>query len=276
MFVSLPDPSAFAPVRFATRARWRRGRSARWRTRLGALALLALSFSTNAATLAGRVVADPRSNLRIGTEQAGRLEAPPGGFPSPGQRLQAGQVLAYLRPSIPAPERRDLDAQLAAADRDVTLGELQVKRFNAVEVDQFDGQVALPSLQILGDYKSARARREQLSVALDGRLPLVAARSGTLLASRARSDRNLSAGETVFEIGDAGGLAVEALTPDVQLDAAGLQEAVTPDGATLPLELIAESFDPDLRARRFLFAVAGAPSLRVGEPVRIRSGDAAR
>ena len=239
--------------------------------------LTLLGAQAHAASLAGKVIADPRSNLRIGIEQAGRLEARPGGFPSPGQRLQAGQVLAYLQPSIPVPERRDLDAQLATASRDVTLGALQVKRFNAVEIGQFDGQVALPSLQILGDYNSARARKTQLAAALDGRLALVAPRGGTLLASRARSDRNLSAGETVFEIGDAGGLAVEALTPDARLDAASLRRAVTPDGTSTPLELIAESFDPDLRARRFLFAVTGDAPLRVGEPVRLQSpSEAAR
>lgn len=255
----------------ACKPRMGRGRTSTGYAGTIAALLLVFAAPASAATLPGKVVADPRTNLRVGVEQAGRLEAPPGGFPAPGQRLKAGQILAYLQPSIPAPERRDLDAQLATADRDVTLGELQVKRFNAVEIDQFDGQVSLPSLQILGDYKSARARKTQFAEALDGRLPLVATRSGTLLASRARSDRILAAGETVFEIGDAGGLAVEALTPDARLDALSLQQAITPDGAEAALELIAESFDPELRARRFLFAVAGDAPLRVGEPVRIQA-----
>ncbi|WP_168710455.1 HlyD family efflux transporter periplasmic adaptor subunit [Panacagrimonas perspica] len=248
-------------------------------SRYAACAALAFGWiggSAYAATLAGKVIADPRASLRVSVEQAGRLEAPPGGFPAPGQKLHAGQVIAYLQPNIPAPERRDLDALLATADRDVTLGELQVRRFNAVDTGQYDGQFTLPSLQILGDYRSARARKEQLTGALAGRLPLTAERAGTVLASRARTDRDVAAGDTVFEIGDAGGLAVEAISPDGQLDAGALEHATALDGSTAGLRLIAESFDPELRARRFLFAVTGDAPLRIGEPVRIEAASASR
>lgn len=240
------------------------------------IAWSAICGVADAATLAGKVVADPRASLRVSVEQAGRLEAPPGGFPSPGQRLQAGQVLAYLRPNIPAPERRDLDAQLATADRDVTLGELQVRRFNAVDTGKFDGQITLPSLQILGDYRSARERQSQLSGALSGRQALTAERAGTVLASRARTDRDIAAGDTVFEIGDADGLAVEAISPDGQLDASAPVYATAIDGASTVLRLIAESFDPELRARRYLFAITGDAGLRVGEPVRIETAAPSR
>jgi hypothetical protein len=246
------------------------------RTALLALGLATPLLPVKAAspTLAGRVVADPRASLRLSVEQAGRLQAPPGGFPSPGQRVAAGQVLAYLQPSIPAPERRDLDAQLANAERDVTLGELQVRRFNAMDTGVYDGQIALPSLQIMSDYHSAQARKAQLSVALDGRVALTAERAGTLLASRARTDRNLVAGETVFEIGAAGGLAVEALSPDPQLDARSFAQAIALDGSPVALHLIAESFDPDLRARRFLYAAPADSTLTIGEPVRVEAAPA--
>jgi len=257
--------------------RAKRGEKAREKLRYAACVVFAsglIGGVADAATLAGKVIADPRASLRVSVEQAGRLEAPPGGFPAPGQKLHAGQVIAYLQPNIPAPERRDLDALLATANRDVTVGELQVRRFNAVDTGQYDGQISLPSLQILGDYRSARARQAQLSGALDGRLALTTERAGTVLASRARTDRDVAAGDTVFEIGDAGGLAVEAISPDGQLDAGALGHATALDGSTAGLRLIAESFDPELRARRFLFAVTGDAPLRIGEPVRIEASNA--
>lgn len=224
-------------------------------------------------TLAGRVVADPRASQRVTTDQAGELEAPPGGFPSPGQRVREGQVLAWLRPGIPAPERRDLDAQLATASRDVKLGELQVRRFNANTADEFDGQLPLPSLQILGDYRSARERHAQFEGALQDRVALIAARGGTLLASRARQSRTVVSGETVFELIDGEGLAVEVLGPVPEGLAATRYDRAYPidGGAPSTLHLVAQSFDPELRVPRLLFAVQGDSRLQPGEPVRVRA-----
>ena len=240
------------------------------------LALLALSSRAGAGSpivepLPGRVVADPRASLRVTADQAGELEAPSGGFPSPGDRLRPGQIVAWLRPAIPAPERRDLDAQLATATRDVTLGELQVKRFNANAADAFDGQLPLPSLQILGDYRSARERHAQLEGALRDRVALTAPNGGTLLSSRARQARTVVAGESVFELVDAGGLAVEVLSPLAgDRSADRYDQAVPVDGdAPSPLRLVAQSFDPELRVQRWLFAVQGPSRLQPGEPVRV-------
>ncbi|MCC2656343.1 MAG: hypothetical protein K0Q76_1451 [Panacagrimonas sp.] len=238
-----------------------------------ALALVLVSTQTFAASpaLPGRVIADPRASQQVTADQAGKLEAPSGGFPSPGERLRAGQIVAWLRPAIPAPERRDLDAQLATATRDVTLGELQVKRFNANATDAFDGQLALPSLQILGDYRSARERRAQLVGALEDRVALTAPRGGTVLASRARQARNVVGGQTVFELVDAGGLAVEVLSPLADVTSARRYDRAVPVDGDTPsaLQLVAQSFDPELRVQRLLFAVQGDSRLQPGEPVRV-------
>lgn len=120
------------------------------------------SKDKDAFEVPGQVIVDPRRWSRVAADQAGFLEPPQGGFPVAGSSVRATQVLAYLRPNIPQPERRDLDADLAVAQRDVKLGALQVQRFNANEADQFDGQIPLPSIQILGDYRSAQVRQAQL------------------------------------------------------------------------------------------------------------------
>ena len=221
-----------------------------------------------APTLAGKVVADPRLHTRIAADQAGTLEPPPGGFPLAGARVSTGQVLAYLRPSIPGPERSDLDAQLAAARRDVTLGELQVRRFNISEADQFDGQRAMPSLQILGDYQSAKVRQAQLEAALEGRVALVAPTDATLLSSRAQRDRVLAAGDPVFDLTSSSGMAIEVLTADPQLDASSLKLIRGKAKAPASLQLLSEQFDGQLRARRLLYAVDSS-GLAVGELVTL-------
>ena len=50
--------------------------------------------AAEAATIVGRVIADPTSGGRVQSAQAGRIEPPEGGLPVLGQRVTRRQVLA--------------------------------------------------------------------------------------------------------------------------------------------------------------------------------------
>lgn len=220
-------------------------------------------------TIPGRVIVDPRHASRIAADQAGFLEAPPEGFPAAGSRVRAGQVLAYLRPSIPQLERRDLDADLAVAQRDVTLGALQVQRFNANEVDEFDGQVPLPSIQILGDYRSAQVRETALRSALGGRIALLAPVDAVILNSDVYAGRAVGAGETLFGMAGPQGLVIEVLSAREVSEPAAINRLESGSGVSFETRLLAQRFDPALRAHRLLYAIDPAANLGIGQPVSL-------
>ncbi|MGQ0503048.1 MAG: hypothetical protein ACT4P0_10665 [Panacagrimonas sp.] len=218
-------------------------------------------------TVLGRVIADPRWARQVASHQAGWLEPPPGGFPVAGSSVRAGQVLGYLRPGMTRLERSDLEAELATAQRDVALGALQVKRFNANEADQFDGQLPLPSIQILGDYRSAQEREAQYRKGLKGQLALTAPADAWVVDSTAGAGRSIEAGEALFELAPANRLVIEGLAARPAREALDQFRA---DGMTWqPAQLIAEGFDPALRSYRQLYSVSAGARLVPGQPVSL-------
>ncbi|MGQ0699200.1 MAG: hypothetical protein ACT4PZ_13265 [Panacagrimonas sp.] len=215
------------------------------------------------------MIVDPRHASGVASDQAGFLEPPPGGFPVAGSSVRAGQILAYLRPSIPQLERRDLDSELAMAQRDVKLGALQVERFNANEADQFDGQIPLPSIQILGDYRSAKVRETQFQTALSGRAALIAPVDALMWSSRARADLAVDTGETVFELAELHGLVIEVLVTRSLSDPAAINRFQSGRGTAHQTRLVSQTFDPALRTYRLLYTADPSAQLAVGQPVSL-------
>ncbi|HKY91641.1 MAG TPA: hypothetical protein VJM11_11410, partial [Nevskiaceae bacterium] len=216
-----------------------------------------------------RVVPDPRASRPVVADQPGRLDPADGGFPSAGTRVKAGTVLAWLTPALSAPARRDLDAELATAQRDARFGRIQVQRFNVDEAEAAADDLSrpLPSIQILSDYRSAQARETDLARGLRERVPLVAPAAATILASRAQAGRVVAAGDVLFELATERGLAIELRGAERIADPLALAALV--DGRSVALELLSDRFDPDARTRVLLFAPTGATTLVPGAPVRL-------
>lgn len=226
--------------------------------------------------LPARVVVDPRRHLRVTSLQAGTLEPPAGGFAVAGDAVAAGQVLAWLRPALSAPQRRDLESERAAAERDVTLGRLQIQRYSIDEAENLDIRVPTPSIQILTEYRIARARQAELRRALDGRVAIRAPASAIVLRSALRSGRVAAEGETLLELNSSGGVAVELLFDGDEHDSAAAVTAWTLSGEPLSLTLLGETIDPVSRSRRALYSASGTAALAVGEPLRLRLPRAAQ
>jgi hypothetical protein len=216
--------------------------------------------------MSAKVLADPRRRWRAMSDQAGVLEAPDGGFPVAGQSVAAGQVLAWLRPAISDPERRDLQSRRRAEQRDFDLAQVQIRRFDIDAEKQIDISLPTPSMQIVADYHGAQARGDALDRALNEHLALKAPAAGVLLASFAQSRQLAAAGDALFEGAAADGLVIELVHDE--------REAIDVDAATRdgrPLSLIGDSFDAGLRAWRAVYAVdaAGAAELLPGQSVDI-------
>lgn len=217
----------------------------------------------------GRVIADPRTARRVVADQVGRIDPSPAGFPVPGTRVHAGQVLGWLTPVMPGPLRRDLDAELASADRDVRYGAIQVQRFNVDEAEVVADDLSrpIPSIQILGEYRSAKARQGDLDRGLNDRVALVAPVDATVLKSAAQAGRVVAAGDVLFELAADGPLAIEVRGADALPDPHRVQGQDR--DRSIPLTFLSDRFDPATRARVLLFAAPADAGLTAGQPLRL-------
>ncbi|MDP2317193.1 MAG: efflux RND transporter periplasmic adaptor subunit [Pseudomonadota bacterium] len=170
----------------------------------------------------GRFVARPGEAATLGAPVDGVLVAPPGGFPSPGQAVKAGDTLALLK-EVPSTADRASIAQergsaatrvaqaksaLALAERDAssldTLGDSisereRLERKNAVEVARVTLREAEGALAALAGGVTVAIRAP-----VDGRLGAINARPGD----------QVSAGATLFRVVDTVGLWMEANVPE--------------------------------------------------------------
>lgn len=228
------------------------------------------SAASGSVTLPGIVLVDARHDLRIVAGQNGIIEAPAEGFAQPGQKIAAGQTLARLRPSYSQPERRDMSAEYASAHREALITRLQVDRFSLDGSQPFDIKLATPTLQLIADYRSAQVREAQLKRALNDDIVITAPRAGVLVRSAARAGEVVVAGQALFDLSTQGGLAVSAEYSDSNIDSAKSQQAWTADRQPISLKLLSETYDPELRQRRALFAVSESTVLlSPGEPVQL-------
>ncbi len=83
--------------------------------------------------LNGRVVMNPNAGGRVQAPFTGRIEPAQKGLPVNGQRVEKGQVLAYLRGVASAIERGNQQAQLADLQANRKLAEQRVKRLELLE-----------------------------------------------------------------------------------------------------------------------------------------------
>lgn len=217
-------------------------------------------------TLNGRVIADPSASGVVQAGQAGRLEAGSKGLPTLGQKVSAGQVLAYLAPLASSLERGNQQAALAELDSQLALAEKTRARLDALidSVPQKDIDVARE------DVKSLRQRREALANSLYQKEPLIAPVSGVVGTMEVVVGQVVTEGALLFTILQPEKLWVEALSYDPILN---LQK----EGATLKtgdisakLSLVGTASSLRDQSVPVNFRVeAPVPALPIGQPVTV-------
>lgn len=206
-------------------------------------AILSNDLFVDRVTALGRFVSRPGEAATLGAPVDGVLVAPPGGFPSPGQAVKAGDTLALLK-EVPGTADRAAIAQekggaatrvaeaksaLALAERDAasldTLGDSisereRLERRNSVEVARVTLREAEAALAALAGGVTVPIRAP-----VDGRLGAILARPGD----------QVTAGSTLFRVVDpeGRGLWMEAHVPErLALGlVAGASASVTPSAA---------------------------------------------
>lgn len=214
----------------------------------------------------GRVVADPNAGGRVQATQAGRVEAGSGGFAVLGQKVAAGQVLAWLRPTASAIERGNQQAQLAELDAQLAIAEKRLARYR-----ELDGAVAQKDVDAARvEVESLRRRRAAVGTSVDAAEPLKAPVAGVVAAVNVVNGQVVEAREVLFEVVDPARLAVEALAYD-PAQAEGLAEASAAlAGGTLKLRFVGGGRVLREQAMPLLFRVTAKDApLAVGQPLKV-------
>jgi membrane fusion protein, heavy metal efflux system len=163
--------------------------------------------------LPGRVVIDPNASGRVQAVHGGRIESAANGLPVPGQKVQRGQVLAYLRHHAEPFAVANQQAELAALKASRSLAEQRVKRLESLE-----GTVPRKEIEAArAELVSLTQREQSIGRSLGARESLSAPVSGVIARADATSGQVVNAGEILFEVVDPARVLVEATTVDAAL-----------------------------------------------------------
>lgn len=163
--------------------------------------------------LPGRVVQDPNAGARVQSPLTGQIEAGPRGFALPGQRVRAGEVLAYVR-HLPDP--------LAGASLQAQLAELRAAQAQAEQrwqrLSSLEGSVPRREIEAAqAELHSLQARQQALSAGQRARVALRAPVGGVIARAEVLAGQVVEGREVLFEIVDPARLLVEASTAEVAL-----------------------------------------------------------
>lgn len=216
--------------------------------------------------LPGRVVMDPNAGGRVQAVHGGRIEPGPRGLPVAGQRVRAGEVLAYLRHHA---------EPYAEANQRAQLAELRAAR--VVAQQRTDRLASLEGTVPRKDIESARselegllARERSIGASLSAREALVAPVGGVIARADAVRGQVVEARDVLFEVVDPARALVEATTADPALvdKVAG---AVLPGVPGVQLQLVGSARSLRDGVLPLTFRATGAVVTRVavGQPVTV-------
>lgn len=226
-----------------------------------------LGRADTAIQLVGTIVPDPNASGRVQASQTGRLEPSEGGLPVLGQRVERGQVLAYVTPAYSISERGTLQQSIAELDQQIGIAEARATRLAGLRGSVSDREIQEARQELAG----LRQRRAAVAPSLSGREPLVAPVSGVVSAVRGSIGQIVDNQQPVFEIVDPTRLWVEALAFDrtTQGTVSGAS-VLLPDGRTAPLELVGRGLSVRQGAVPLNFRLPSPPEgISVGAPVTV-------
>lgn len=215
----------------------------------------------------GQVVADPEAAGRVQASQPGRVGAGENGLARLGQRVQQGDVLAVVTPTIGAVERGGVQAQVAELDATVRLAQAKVARLSALAGSVPGKDIDEARLELDG----ARRRRAAFAPSLAGAEVLRAPVSGVVAVANAQVGALVESKDVLFEIVDPTRLWVEAILTDPAL-AGQIQKAsaLTTDGTKLAVSFVGRGLTLRQGAVPLQFRVDNPPAgLAVGSPVTV-------
>lgn len=221
-----------------------------------------------ASELIGSVVADPATSGRVQAPMDGLVQITPRGIAHVGQRVEAGDVLAILTPTIPVADRGSLQQLTAEVEGKYRLAQLKLQRLTRIAgvVPQKDIEDTRAELEALAE------QRRVLEPKAAEKIDLVAPVGGVIAAANVRAGQVVSARDTLFEIVDPSRLWVEAIGVGGHEAAQPIRDARAIDTAGHALALSFVGAAPALRqqAQPLLFRIEEAHAeLAIGAPLKV-------
>jgi cobalt-zinc-cadmium efflux system membrane fusion protein len=208
-----------------------------------------------AIELPGRIITDPNASGYVQSALAGRLSAPPKGFPRLGARVEKGEVLAYVTPPIQAIDASDMRQreeeilqQLSIVERRVARYEQLIKTEAVARAQLDDARLELKGLQ---ERKAALAESRRESEVLVAPVSGVIAAANTVAGQLAQPDK------IIFQIVDNAKLWIEALTFEPVAPGADSSASVS-NGRTVKLSYRGSGLAGRNQAIPVHFAVEGS------------------
>jgi hypothetical protein len=193
----------------------------------------------------------------VQSSQPGRLEPGDRGLPTLGQRVERGQVLAYVTPTYSAAERGGLVQNAAELDAQITILSARVNRLVALRGSVAEREISEAQAELAG----ARQRRSAIQPALSGREALVAPVSGVVSVVRGAVGQLVDSTVSVFDIVDPSRLWVEALAFDrAAVERVTGASATLSDGRVVELTFIGRGLTVRQQAVPVNFRVENPPT----------------
>lgn len=217
--------------------------------------------------LIGTVVPDPSSFGQVQAPMDGIIEVTDRGISHVSQKVQAGEVLARLSPSIPVADLGTMQQLRAEVEGKLAVAQQKLDRLTRIASVVAKGQID----DTRAELAALREQKRVLEPKDTERIELKAPVSGLISVANVSAGQVVSARDTLFEIVDPDKLWVEGIGEDIHGQGDLLTaHAVDIEGHKLTLEYVGRS--PVLRqqARPFLFRIDGAHAdLAIGAPVKI-------
>jgi len=217
--------------------------------------------------MAGRVVPDPNASGFVQTAIGGRLAPPPDGFPAIGSKVEAGQLMALVEPSLAAADLSSIRQAKAELDQEIALEEGQLARYRPLAEAGTISQAQLEEVELT--LQGLRDQRAALDSQPMNAEPLVAPVAGIVSKANAAPGLIAETNTEVFHIIDPAKLWIEAsLFADAAV--AGTASVADEGSDAIPLTLIGKGFAEDGQARPVHFRVDDPSGrLMVGERVTV-------
>lgn len=225
------------------------------------------SNAARTAEVTGQIIADPNGFGRVQSPVDGRIDTPENGLPLVGQKVEKGQLLAYVVPIIPTADVSVYASTVGEIDTQIALAEQKLGRISRIPgvIPQKDIDDTRTELEGL------KKRRASVRASLGERQAMTAPISGVLSLANAVPGQLATARDTIFEIVDPQKLWVEAISFDPRLVSEIVEaSAVTTTGETLKLKLIGRGLALRQQGTPITFAIdTPSATLGIGQPVTV-------
>lgn len=221
-----------------------------------------------AERLIGRVIADPNRNGLVQSTIRGRIKPPDTGLPVLGQKVAAGDVLAFVEPAFEPIDASDVRQTAGDLEQRMAVLEARLARRRQLVTKKIASKATLQDLEI--ELEGLKTRRRQLDESRSKPEALRAPVSGVVAEVRVVAGQVVASADTLYQIVDPDYFWVEAITFDPKLAVVPTAKAMTADHVALDLSFVGRSRTLQQQATVLHYKIkTPTTSLNIGEPLTV-------